>query len=680
MKVRPRKLASFVTASLYGLAVLPLIVLSIAAGSLLLKSREVILQSSLSALVSSLSQQTQMAIEPAVRILDSLRAEIATAKDEAETLRFLDATRSSRPDIEAIALLDAQGRILALSPSDERRLGDDLSGQPGFAQARASGKMTFSPSFPSPIDRQITVACFMPFGNKTGLVLIDLADLSKSVDQVRLSPKDEAAVVDETGRFIAHSDIRNVQERRFAPAVLEGGLRSIRIRGETEFAMARVIPGLGWRALYFRDAADSRNLFRGIFASLGLIALATMILAFILAHTIRNLVTRPFDAIFEQLEGFGEGDYGKRLDGEFPVEVAAIAGAFNRMAEKVERREAELQKSEGLYRSLFFGGEVPSLLIGIRGGKIVDANDAAVAYYGWSREELLARAVADIDPLPREEVRKIIAIITEKGNLRFSTSHLVKDGSKRDVEIFGTSLGIDGEEFIYLLVFDITDRVRAEAQVQRDLELKTVLLKEIHHRVKNNLQIVASLFYLQAAAVTEPGIRGILTTSQDRIQSLALAHELIYRSADLGAIDMEVYAEELIASLLENHAVRDLDLSFDFDAIALPLDRALNCGLLMNEVVTNALMHGMEGDARSLKLSMRREKGPEGAGMLVLEVADEGPGLPEGFSCEDSDSLGLSLSRSLADQLKGSIEWISPRPDHANDSCRGVLVRLRFPE
>jgi PAS domain-containing protein len=366
--------------------------------------------------VINLSLQTSMAVDPAGRILDALHNEIATAKDDAETIRFLEATRAARKDIEAIGLLDASGKILALAPSDERRIGDDLSGQPGFIRAVASGKTAYSSTFLSAFDRRITVAIFKSYGDRVGLVLLDLADLSRSIDQVRLSPKDQTAVVDETGRFIANSDIRNVRERRYAPIVAEGGLKSVSVRGEKEFAMAAGIPGLGWRALYFRNAAESRNMFGWLATSLCFIAAATMMLAIALAHAIRNLVKRPFDAIFEQLEGFGEGDYGKRLDGDYPIELAGVAGAFNRMAEKVERREVELQKSEGRYRSLFFGGEVPSLLVGMRDGRIVDANDAAVAYYGWNREELLARAVGDIDPMPRDEVRKIIAIITEKGN------------------------------------------------------------------------------------------------------------------------------------------------------------------------------------------------------------------------------------------------------------------------
>jgi PAS domain S-box-containing protein len=681
--MRPRKLTRLVTASLLGLSVLPLLLLSLVANRLIGTGLDESVHSTLAALARSLSLVGSRAIEPAVRSLESLGEIVAVTGNRAEIRRFIDATRLPRREFDAFALLDAEGRIVELSPRDDRRLGDDLSGQPGYLEAKREQGVVFSPSFVSSIERKVTVAALKSFGETGGIVLLNLATLGSQLDRLRVSNKDSVAIVDAAGRYIAHTDMDNVYEQRYArlPAKL-GVVETMEVDGVPFFAISETMRETGWRLVYYRDAGESTSMFRGLALSLVLVAALTIGVAIILALFIQGRIRRPFAAILGQIGRLAEGNYGRRISGAFPLELGTIAAAINGMADKVERRDLELQRSEERYRALFFGGEAPALLIENDTGRIRDANRAACLFYGWAREELLELRIWDINLLPEEEIRAAMRAVAAEGSRRFSFRHRLKDGGIRDVETFATIIEIDGIVYTYSLVFDVTDRIAAEAQVLRDLEEKTLLLKEIHHRVKNNLQIVSSLFYLQAEEIEDQSLKDLLRSSEDRIQSMSLAHEVIYQSPDLGAVDMERYLEQLVYWLTGNHPVEGLVVDSRCEPIELALEKALACGLIINELVTNALVHGMPATGeRRLVLRLLRNRAKEGEGeRVLLEVRDFGPGLPPGLSPVESKSLGFSLVRSLTQQLGGRIEWSSQAESSGvADASRGFAAKLSFP-
>ncbi len=210
-----------------------------------------------------------------------------------------------------------------------------------------------------------------------------------------------------------------------------------------------------------------------------------------------------------------------------------------------------------------------------------------------------------------------------------------------------------------------------EAELRQALDEKSVLIKEIHHRVKNNLQIIASLLAMQARSVRDPEDRKLIHASQDRIRSIALVHEQLYRSDDLSSIPMAEYARSLVEHLGSSLHPDGCRLDLEADDFPLGIERALPCGLVMNELVTNALKYGAaagRGPAIAVRL-----RSPDGE--VVLEVEDDGPGLPAGVDPETSESLGLSLVGSLAKQLGGSVEWLRPNGEAGRS---GLLVRLRF--
>jgi two-component sensor histidine kinase len=199
------------------------------------------------------------------------------------------------------------------------------------------------------------------------------------------------------------------------------------------------------------------------------------------------------------------------------------------------------------------------------------------------------------------------------------------------------------------------DVIHSEQVARGSLREKEVLLKEIHHRVKNNLQVISSLLNLQARYLPDPAAREIFRASQHRVQSIALVHEKLYQSADLSHVDFNDYTTSLLDNLFETFDAgeRGISKTIDVGAIRLSVDVAIPCGLIVNELVTNALKHAFPGGRAGTVRVILRE-GPDGA--LDLTVGDDGVGLPEGIDPRKTSSLGLDLVFTFADQLDAAVE------------------------
>lgn len=201
---------------------------------------------------------------------------------------------------------------------------------------------------------------------------------------------------------------------------------------------------------------------------------------------------------------------------------------------------------------------------------------------------------------------------------------------------------------------DISARVEAEETVRSALHEKELLLREIHHRVKNNLQIVSGLLYLQASRIGDPRLSDALQESQNRILSMAMIHQRLSQASTLAAIPFDDYVRDLIGSLLQSYRVGEGRVFFSVDAsgLSLDVDTAVPCGLILNELIANSLKHAFPGGRRgSLRVSLR----PRPEGGFVLAVEDDGVGLPPDFDERRRGSLGTQLIERLVDQLGGRL-------------------------
>jgi PAS domain S-box-containing protein len=210
-----------------------------------------------------------------------------------------------------------------------------------------------------------------------------------------------------------------------------------------------------------------------------------------------------------------------------------------------------------------------------------------------------------------------------------------------------------GDRLIFLSVYDLTEQRKAEEALKASLREKEVLLKEIHHRVKNNLQIISSLVALQAEELNDAGMRAILDEVAHRVRSMALVHEKLYQSADLAQVEFAEYAKSLLSYLWRAHeaVASGIRLSLDLEPVSLPVNAAVPSGLILNELVINALKHAFRGRAGGeVTVSLRGSQGE-----VRMSVRDDGAGLPEGFDWRQANSLGLRLVQMIAGQLHAEV-------------------------
>lgn len=208
-------------------------------------------------------------------------------------------------------------------------------------------------------------------------------------------------------------------------------------------------------------------------------------------------------------------------------------------------------------------------------------------------------------------------------------------------------------------------KVRA---LQDSLKEKEALLKEVYHRVKNNLQVVTSLLNLQAEAAQDPIVQKSLTESSARVKSMALIHEMLYQTEDLSSIDMKSYSNNLLKYLFEIYDVdvNKITLATDIDNIVLSIDTAIPCGLIINELISNALKYAfLEGKSGGIKFALKEKENN-----IILIISDDSSGISSRIDINNTPSLGMRLVHSLTKQLGGEI---------ALQSGKGTTFKLTFP-
>lgn len=230
------------------------------------------------------------------------------------------------------------------------------------------------------------------------------------------------------------------------------------------------------------------------------------------------------------------------------------------------------------------------------------------------------------------------------------------DGGEFPIEIGLNPLDTEAGGMVLASIIDITERLRVQQHLEEALREKTVLLNEVHHRVKNNLQVITSLLNLQADHATDSVSREILAESCGRVKAMALTHQLLYEHKDFSRIDLGDYLHRLVQSIRASYRAADgrvtLHLVLPEESAYLDLEQAIPCGLLVNELVTNSFKHAFPGKRRGEIVIKLAE---ETSGQISLSVADNGIGLPSETELAQGSSLGLQLVPLFIEQLHGSL-------------------------
>jgi PAS domain S-box-containing protein len=286
--------------------------------------------------------------------------------------------------------------------------------------------------------------------------------------------------------------------------------------------------------------------------------------------------------------------------------------------------------------------------------KIVFVNKAAAELFEKEVDELLNLPFPSLFP---KNLRPLIRDALEQAR-----DHQVILGEKEALEkIMNRYLKLKFNEVSYndyhstvVLIQDISAHVRAEEIIRNDLKEKETLLKEVHHRVKNNLNVVASLLNLQTLYLTDETSKKHLMNSKSRVESMALIHEKLYDTEDFKGVYLDSYITDLVSQLVDIYNISEIPVStrFDIPDLHIDLNFAVPLGLMVNEIITNSLEHGLKNSSAG-KIEVRFY---EDDGTYCFSIKDNGIGLPEDFSIESTESLGLLLVSNLAQQINATFE------------------------
>ena len=345
------------------------------------------------------------------------------------------------------------------------------------------------------------------------------------------------------------------------------------------------------------------------------------------------------------------GDSTRRIEISGKDQIAYIGAAINGMLDAQARATEELRAAER--RNEAFLDAVPDVIFRVmRDGTILDARsprrlpllETANDLVGKD-EEMILPLYSFLSPELFDTSIAATAAALDSGSPQRILFHVDTDAGRRWYEERFVAAS-DSEAIV--LVREVTDQRMAE-----EARRKEILLKEIHHRVKNNLQVISSLLALQAGAAGDARTRGLLYESRNRVHSMALIHEKLYQSADERGISFAAYVRDLAAHLRHSYAGNSdaVTMAIDVEEITLDMDVLVPCGLIINELLSNALKYAFP-DERTGTIRVQMRRAPEG---LVLTVSDDGVGLPAGLDLAAPRSLGLRIVNSLVAQLQGTL-------------------------
>jgi PAS domain S-box-containing protein len=407
--------------------------------------------------------------------------------------------------------------------------------------------------------------------------------------------------------------------------------------------------------------------------------------------------------------GEGKDLSGLRKDGsEVDIEISlspitTSEGAFvlGSVVDISERKRAEVAQQQ-IVAVVEFATD--AILTRSLDGVVRSWNPGATSLLGYRADEMVDHTADRIVPEDRteEQSRALAQIQAGKQVLPFETVRRREDGSLVEVSITYSPIRDrhDGVVAASIIMRDITEsnrtrreRIRLVKQLQdlnadledrvrsRTAELsktlqeresllreKTSLLQEVHHRVKNNLQMISSLLSLQARRIDHPETRAFFLESQGHVRSIALLHESLYQSKDLGRVDMQDYVDKLVTTLKRTYE-QGAHIITEIDQVRLPADLAVPCGLIINELITNALKHAFaayrDAGENEIRIEIRRVDDD-----LELVVADNGTGFASPFDPARTETMGLTLVRDLSAQVRGRAEF---------GSANGARCTVRFP-
>ncbi|GAF83048.1 unnamed protein product, partial [marine sediment metagenome] len=306
-----------------------------------------------------------------------------------------------------------------------------------------------------------------------------------------------------------------------------------------------------------------------------------------------------------------------------------------------------------------------------KSGKGINWNETLNKISGYNYKQMNEYPPSHFYP-PEEHklIEEVVKTTLKKGRGSVELNYIIADGTRIPFEYKLVLIkDAEGKPCICVVGRDLREQKQAEEKIKASLKEKEVLLQEVHHRVKNNMQLISSLFSLQSGHIKDRRALEILESSQNRVRSMALIHERFYQSKDMARVDFAEYAQGLTTHLFSSYGINTnvIKPHIDIKDVSLDINTAIPCSLIINELVSNSLKHAFPKNKKGeIKIAMH----PLNKNKVELVVSDTGIGLPREMDFRKTDSLGLHLVNLLAeDQLHGNIKL---------DREKGTSFHIKF--
>lgn len=335
-----------------------------------------------------------------------------------------------------------------------------------------------------------------------------------------------------------------------------------------------------------------------------------------------------------------------------------IIEASNKLLKKeiTERKKIEkkLFDNERYTRSII-DSSIDMICSTDKNGYIVEYNETAKKIFGYEPEEVIGKH-ANLLYANDEEREKVSKRLKETGFFKGEVENVKKNGERFVSYLTASFIYDEGKNIVGSMGIsrDITEEIKQKNELEDSLREKEVLLQEVHHRVKNNLQIISSILNLQSSYINDKKILNILKESQNRIKSMSYIHENLYQTNDFSRVNFGEYIKNLSSNLLLTYLQpgKKVNLKIDVEDVFFNLDLAIPCGLIINELLTNALKYAFpENSSGDIEIKMKKS-GQD----ILLSIEDDGVGMDKKIDIEKTETLGLQLVSSLANQIDATIQ------------------------